>query len=200
MQDLFLTHRLDAATTGIVLIARSKDSQRYFSGLFDGKQHSRISKVYKALTRNSLPLGSLHHYQYKKTVGAQILSNSQPSKSDGWKLSEMTILSCKSITTVAADESQLYESEIKLLTGRKHQIRAQFAAIKSPILNDTLYQAVDGLTLENFEDVDSMMRDSRYVNARAPCGSIGLHANRLDFIDTRGDRISISCPPPWTNR
>jgi RNA pseudouridylate synthase len=48
-------------------------------------------------------------------------------------------------------ESGLFECEIRLVTGRTHQIRLQLAAIGSSILGDTRYSPVEGL-LDTSED------------------------------------------------
>ena len=65
--------------------------------------------------------------------------------------------------------------EIKLETGRHHQIRSQLSFIGSPIKGDLKY----GFDRSN------------------PDGSIHLHAQNISFIHPVNDQlISISAPPP----
>ena len=54
--------------------------------------------------------------------------------------------------------SGLFECEIRLITGRTHQIRLQLAAIGASILGDTRYNPVEGLldTTEEDEGIDGL--------------------------------------------
>ena len=57
--------------------------------------------------------------------------------------------------------SGLFECEIRLVTGRTHQIRLQLAAIGASILGDTRYNPVEGLldTTEDDRDIDGVTHD-----------------------------------------
>ncbi|KAJ1399899.1 pseudouridine synthase [Ochromonadaceae sp. CCMP2298] len=99
-----LVHRLDAATSGAVLIARTREAQRYFCTLFEAKSlgGTGLEKVYAALTHLPAPVGLLSHLQYKKTVGAQILRSEDPLCGapllDGpWKRAQLVVLDCRPI-------------------------------------------------------------------------------------------------------
>lgn len=194
--EVHLVHRLDAATSGIILLARSMESKRYFTRLFE--QRDQIEKTYSTLTATAVPIGTLSHFQYKKRLGAQLLSTTQPSSDRGaWKQSELEVLSCVEHT------DGLYSSEIRLLTGRKHQIRSQLAAIGCPILDDTLYNPIAGLTYDEVSEEigvgveDFLLADERWSNGRSP-ESIELHASSLMFRELDStERVQVYCPPPW---
>jgi RNA pseudouridylate synthase len=85
-----------------------------------------------------------------------------------WQLAELEVLSCTALTvrdlsndarehlldhprssssgsTGDGGASGLYECEIRLVTGRTHQIRLQLAALGASIIGDTRYNPVEGL-------------------------------------------------------
>ncbi len=69
--------------------------------------------------------------------------------------------------------------EVRLLTGRKHQIRVQLSAIGSPVKGDLKY-------------------GDRRSN---PDGSISLHARRIQFVHpVSGKEIDIIAPVPAGDR
>ena len=69
----------------------------------------------------------------------------------------------------------IYLYEIKLITGRHHQIRTQLAYIKSPIKGDLKYGA---------------KRSNKY-------GGICLHSRKISFIHPiKKETISLQAPLP----
>ena len=86
-----------------------------------------------------------------------------------WQLAELEVLRCRKVRQkelsadllsvlkkendgVEDDLKSLYECEIRLVTGRTHQIRLQFAAIGAAIIGDTRYSPVEGLLDHSFEE------------------------------------------------
>lgn len=190
-KELFLVHRLDSPTSGLILLARSVPALRYFTRIFT-ERVEHLQKEYSTLTEVPVPVGRICHYQYKRTLGAQVLAKELPAADDlelkssfSWKKSELEVLSCEQLAG-----GQQFSSTVRLLSGRKHQIRAQLAAIGAPCLGDTLYEPLSGLTYQGQED-------ERWSLGRSPMTPIGLHASGLSFVDLDGTQVSLSCPPPW---
>ncbi|MFY0672807.1 MAG: RluA family pseudouridine synthase [Bacteroidia bacterium] len=109
-------HRLDYATTGVLLVGKTNGSIRALNRLFENK---RISKAYYAIT-----------------IGSMALSGSIESKVDG-KAAKSDF---KVIETVASERFKwLNLVKLEPKTGRRHQLRKHLSSIGNPILGDKEY-------------------------------------------------------------
>lgn len=167
---LALVHRLDRPVSGAVIFARTTKSAARFSRAF--REH-RVEKHYLAWVSPSpsQPEGVLEDLLYREKSLARTvalpLSSSRTSAAVPGKLKYRT-LSCEGKRSLLL---------IEPLTGRKHQIRAQMAAIGSPIVGDKRYGS----------------------RLPAPQGTILLHAVRLSFSHPiQGTKVSFIAPlPPY---
>lgn len=119
-------HRLDKETSGIVVFSKSsKATPRLKKSLSEGKwEKTYLAKTIKAPANKE---GELEHFHIKEAFKARI--SSRPV--EGGK---KALLGYKII-----EKKGLYLWEIKLVTGRYHQIRAQLSYIGCPILGDMKY-------------------------------------------------------------
>lgn len=112
----FLVHRLDRATSGLILLAHSKKIAQKLSSQFESRA---IEKIYHARVE-----GDFSGYQTPTLIDKQL--DGREAKS---------LVRCLEYD-VAINISLV---EVQLQTGRKHQIRQHLAALDFPVLGDRLY-------------------------------------------------------------
>jgi tRNA pseudouridine32 synthase/23S rRNA pseudouridine746 synthase len=131
--DALVVHRLDMATSGLMLFARGADLQRRLSRAFAARQ---IDKHYVALVAGRMPaaggrieLPLMADWPRRPLQRVDALAG-KPSITD-WQL------------TGYDDARQTSRLALQPLTGRTHQLRLHLAAIGHPILGDALYAPPD---------------------------------------------------------
>jgi len=165
--DALVVHRLDMATSGLLLMARGLPAQRSLNAAFENRQ---VTKRYVACVAGLLPIDS----QWQ-TIDLPILvdwpsrplrtihPNGQPS---------VTRWRCIS------NENQTFQGtsrlELEPVTGRSHQLRVHLQALGHPIAGDSLYAPLE-------------------VQALAP--RLLLHACSLSFPHPlSGEALQFQCP------
>jgi 23S rRNA pseudouridine1911/1915/1917 synthase len=161
-----VTHRLDRPTSGVVLFAKTSKALTRLNAMF--KEKESISKTYWAIVKNK-PVqesGRLINYLLRDTKKNKSFVVNNPTKE-----SKEAILDYRLI----ASSDIYYMLEIDLLTGRHHQIRAQLAALGSPIKGDLKY----GFPRSN------------------PDAGISLHARKIQFTHpVQKTPVVITAPVP----
>jgi len=119
-------HRLDRPTSGVVLFTKKKEHLKNLSEQFAQRQ---VQKFYSALTKNAPKnlSGKLEHWHRKEKKKAVLVP-------EGTEFAEKAILEYS-----AKPHGEFFLWEIKLHTGKYHQIRAQLASLGCPVLGDELY-------------------------------------------------------------
>ena len=180
--DALVVHRLDMATSGLVLMARSPAVQRLLGQAFAERT---VEKRYQATVQGcmalptapvaapdtdsrwngwgdiNLPISADWERRPLRVVDAQ---HGKPSHTR-WRVLR---------TDTAAQTTRL---ELAPVTGRTHQLRVHLAAVGHPILGDALYA-------------------DAAVQARAP--RLLLHATRLGLAHpVSGEWVQFALPPPF---
>lgn len=136
----FTVHRLDRATTGLIIVAHKKKSAAALSTLFQDRQ---INKRYCAMVQGDFTIATGNNVRRIET------------EIDGrYAVSNVTLLRYDS----KRDQSLL---EISIETGRKHQIRRHLADIGFPIIGDRLYGQAD-------EDSIDLQLRANYLSFECP--------------------------------
>ena len=132
-----LVHRLDRPTGGVMVYAKtSKAAAR----LTEGLQTGDFEKKYLAVLCGAPDTlrGTLCHYLRKNTVNNMVYICT-PSE-EGAKYAELDY-------RVIEDKGKYSLVEVRLHTGRTHQIRVQMAGISHPIYGDMRYGGARGSDL-----------------------------------------------------
>lgn len=139
--DALVVHRLDMATSGLMLMARGKDVQRALGAAFASRAvHKRyIAVVDGALAPPvedwgviDLPIALDWPNRPLRVIDATL---GQPSVTR-WRVAQSAGLEASSLAPGGAPATRL---ELEPVTGRSHQLRVHLAAIGHPILGDALY-------------------------------------------------------------
>ncbi len=160
---LGVVHRLDRPTSGIVIFAKTSKA---LSRLNQMLQKHEIHKTYWAVTakKPKNTEGHLTHYLTRDTRKNKSFANNKSTPNS--KKAEL-------IYTQLATSERYCLLEIKLLTGRHHQIRCQLSHIGCPIKGDLKY----GFKTSNKD------------------ASIHLHARSIEFIHpVKKEKIKIEAP------
>jgi 23S rRNA pseudouridine1911/1915/1917 synthase len=157
-----IVHRIDKDTSGVLLVARTDAAHRSLAEQFASR---KVEKTYLALVQGRLA----------KAEG----KISTPITRDPVRRIRMTARLGQgraSLTTYKTLEQfdRFTYLEVKIGTGRTHQIRVHMASLGHPVAGDTLYGA-----------------------AAAEYGRFFLHAWRIRFLSpSTGEPISLEAPLP----
>jgi len=155
-----IVHRLDRLTSGVILIARTDAAHRNLAAQFSGRE---IEKIYLALAvgRMKMDTGRI----------------TKPIARDPIRRTRMTAKSSRGRSAVTEYkvlkrfENSTYV-EVRIGTGRTHQIRVHLASIGHPVEGDKLYGAPP-----------------------SPLERFFLHAHRITFTSpSTGERITVTAP------
>ena len=151
-ETVYPVHRLDRTTQGVMAYAKTEEAARRLSRLI---QDGGMEKTYLAVTEGIPPqsageLCDLLYFDRKKNKSYVVKRERRGVK--------RALLRYETIGTAERDGKPLALLRIRLLTGRTHQIRVQFASRKMPLVGDRRYGS-------------SVM-----------CGDIALCSHQLRFI------------------
>jgi 23S rRNA pseudouridine1911/1915/1917 synthase len=161
-----IVHRLDVGTSGLMVVAKTSLAHRSLKEQFKERE---VAKVYHALVQGHLDpaIGTIDapiDRHPKEDHRFAVVASGKPS-----------------ITHYEATEyfPSVTLARIELETGRTHQIRVHFSAIKHPLVGDLTYGA-----------------DPRLANTLA-MQRPWLHAMELEFTHPRsGERVRFHAPYP----
>lgn len=165
--DVFLgvVHRIDRPVSGAVVFAKTSKALVRLNEMI---RRGELDKTYWVVTEDMLPAeeGTLVHHIVRDGKTNRSRAHASPKRDS--KESRLTY-------RMIAGSTNYYLYEVKLLTGRHHQIRAQFSKEGAPIKGDLKYGA----------------------KRSNPDGGISLHARSVAFIHpVRKEPVEVAAPVP----
>jgi len=181
-QKLFLVHRLDAWTSGVLLLAKTPEAQRRLAQQFQNRQ---VQKEYLALVRGApeedsglivAPIAPHPRIPAKMIISEK---KGRPSQTK-WQIVErfqgISLVRCRP------------------LTGRQHQIRVHLALIEMPLLVDPLYGNAEAFYLSR---IKPGYKPSHHHEERPLLARLSLHAEAITFTHPRTEQpLRIEAPLP----
>jgi 23S rRNA pseudouridine955/2504/2580 synthase/23S rRNA pseudouridine1911/1915/1917 synthase len=180
-QPVYVVHRIDRDTSGVIVFAKHEASHRYLSGLFERHE---VGKFYAGLVlgtpspeagRIEAPIA-----EHPAVKGKMITARKGKASVTDYRVVESWPLH-------ALMQWQIH-------TGRTHQIRVHMQSIGHPILCDELYGDGKPFLLSSIKKKYNI---SKNEEAERPLLSrLALHAYRLTFAGPRGGEITAEAPLP----
>jgi 23S rRNA pseudouridine955/2504/2580 synthase/23S rRNA pseudouridine1911/1915/1917 synthase len=178
---IFIVHRLDRDTSGLILFAKTEATHKYFSQLFEQRN---IKKKYLGIVRGSMPEknGAINEpiaeHPLKKGV-MTISKKGKPSLTNYEVLEDFGIYS-------------LVQFDIQ--SGRTHQIRVHAKSIGHPIICDAVYGDGKPVLLSSFKKKYKLSQND--LEERPIISRLALHSYNLYFRDIHQNEFSIEAPLP----
>jgi RluA family pseudouridine synthase len=161
--EIYVVHRLDKETSGIIVFAKTEESHKYLNEQF---QEGTAKKIYLAIC--------LHPQESEGTIDNYIAES--PHARGTYIVAKK---GKRALTEYKVIESfQKYALiELKIATGRTHQIRVHMKHIGAPMLTDSKYGLAPQFMLSEIK----RFRKKRDVEERPLMSRTSLHSASLEI-------------------
>jgi 23S rRNA pseudouridine955/2504/2580 synthase len=180
-ENIFIVHRLDRDTSGLILFAKNAKTHKYLSQLFEQR---KIEKTYQGIIHGSLPIkkGSINEpiteHPYQKGMMTV-------TKKGNLSITDYEVLEDYGIFSLV---------QFKIHTGRTHQIRVHMKYEGHPIICDPLYGDGRSVLLSSFRKKYKLSQHDE--EERPIISRLALHSLKLELPDADGKPHSIKAPLP----
>jgi len=162
-----LAHRIDAETSGLVLVTKNKHASTILKTMFENRKYN---KEYLALVKGQLKNNITINSPISKsnsTIAVRMTCEHQKGKDSTTHIHPLEFNEKDNTTLVKAMP----------ITGRQHQIRVHLDSIGHTILGDPIYGVNDQIADECLRKTLSDERRIEFTGAKR----LMLHANNLSF-------------------
>lgn len=180
-QQLFVVHRIDRDTSGLVCFAKHEVAHKYMSALF---QEHNIGKFYAGIVHGRVSPEAARIeapiMEHPALKGRMITAaKGKPSVTD---------------YRVVEQWSMYALMQFQIHTGRTHQIRVHMQSIGHPIVCDPLYSDGKPLLLSSIKRKFKLSKSEE--EERPLLNRLALHAYKLSFEKADGALVTVEAPLP----
>ena len=170
-KKIFIVHRLDRETSGIILFAKDETTHKYLSGLFEQRN---IQKFYMGIVRGSL--------QNRKGIIDEPITEHPVNR--GLMVINKKGKPSKTEYEVIEDYGLYSLIKFQIHSGRTHQIRVHMKHIGHPIVCDEIYGSAEPILLSSFKKKYKL---SQHDDEERPIlNRLALHSYQLKFTGISG--------------
>ncbi len=190
-----IVHRLDKETSGLVVVAKNDRAHHGLARQFAART---VKKTYIALVHGWMKAdaGTVRKAIRRDPVRRTRMATTARGGREA-------VTHYRVLERIDSPLGRFSRLEVKIDTGRTHQIRVHLASLGHPVAGDTLYGAPRGLRERRPEKVGKR-REPRTAEALLSIAGDGvrlarnfLHAAALEFLQPRtGSVVSLRAPLP----
>ncbi|HEV3041048.1 MAG TPA: RluA family pseudouridine synthase [Candidatus Angelobacter sp.] len=176
-----IVHRLDKETSGLLIAAKNDKAHRKLAGQFLKRE---ISKTYIALVHGGM---SADHGSMNTPISRDLARRARMTTRRSGGRNALT--HWKILHPIDGPYGKFSLLEVRIETGRTHQIRVHLSSIGHPVVGDTLYGAPREIPRARKSSIDEPQSVSLARNF--------LHASALEFQHPlKGIPLKFECPLP----
>ncbi len=179
--SIFIVHRLDKDTSGLILFAKNEATHKYLCKIFEER---RVKKYYLGIVvgEPAQPSGIIDApiTDHLTRKGMMTVHRSGKESQTGYEVLE----SNRHFSMVS----------FQLFTGRTHQIRVHAKHIGNPLACDPLYG--DGKPVLLSAVKKNYKLGKQEEEERPIINRLALHSYKLNFEDAHGVEMELAAPPP----
>ncbi|TWO70613.1 pseudouridine synthase [Caenimonas sedimenti] len=171
-QRLWPLHRLDKATSGVLLFARHAEAARHWGLAFETGQ---VRKRYLALVRGWPPAEG--EIDQPLARDPELPSTGQPQVPALTRYRRLACFEWPFSVDARHATSRYALMEVEPLTGRRHQIRRHFKRIAHPLVGDTTHgKGAHNRAVAEWLGVQRLWLHALHIELASPETVLGVHA------------------------
>ncbi len=180
-KNIFVVHRLDKDTSGLVVFAKNETTHKYLCKIFEERN---VEKFYLGIVIGEMAdekgLIDAPITDHLTRKGMMTVHRSGKESQTGYEVLDAT--------------PQFSLVSFQLFTGRTHQIRVHCKNVGNPLACDDLYGDGKPLLLSNFKKNYKL---SKHDDEERPIiNRLALHSFKLNFEDEHGTKMMLCAEAP----